>query len=775
VLDGFESTWSNARSTFGQGTPQEGAQFDNSGQLRQMQSNVESAKPDARWTGSASDSYGSANEKQARVLGQMADLDQRLRTEVDRSAQVVSAGRQNLDAVRQWVHDAAATVPPGQNRDRMLYPIVSRGAGEIADIVQRSNGDLNSIAERVRRLGGEYLTLGGDLKQGTGEDGEKKTQGIVGEETEEEKRRAREDVDAALRGDRDAQQRVRQVLNTINQDHLAGNAKLNSEQASYLSQMQAQQRLRTVGQLDEAAKKGASDIMADSWQLMSNPNLEFPKTESRDGALEDPNNIVRGGFDQLPDSVRSTLESPGIQQHENLQKIADITNTGNDHFQKNTDFDRGMMHKVADMMESPEWRAGDRAYDNPIDLPMPWEPDPPPPHADLERAATTAMEAVSPDHQVVHDAITGNVEPGSEYRDKFTINTEHLLYNLAHEEWDDNGAAAGSLFDWTAVPPDSPEAKIAAETASAYADYIGGHRADLLQLDGNSVVGLDGKHTLGEVNPLLVRAMSDGLVPYVDDMGGMGDSPFFPEIDLDTERDSGLMPTAKGVFAVLNSDAEAATTINSAAYQEALKHETAFALKPGEPGAGGHLHAAATMRGLVDVGTHEMFQARAANDHAMEVSEYEWKKTGYNAGVAVLSTAGEMMIPGVGPLAGNVIEQVGGALQGQILGENPTPTVEHGLPAMATTRSAEYVLNAMLAAGQTVQLPDGYIDYSDPEYPQGKVVHPPGVDDWIYYNALKGEVGQHTGTVTDGIGPLETFTNRYNNVAQDPDVKPPAG
>jgi uncharacterized protein YukE len=171
VLEGFESTWSNARSTFGQGIPHEGAQFDNSAQLRQAQADVESAKPDARWTGSASDAYGSANEKQARVLAQMAGLDQRLRAEIDRSAQVVTAGRQNLDAVRQWVHDAAAVVPPGQNRDRMLFSIVSRGAGEIADIVQRSNGDLNTIAERVRRLSGEYQALGGDLKQGTGEGG----------------------------------------------------------------------------------------------------------------------------------------------------------------------------------------------------------------------------------------------------------------------------------------------------------------------------------------------------------------------------------------------------------------------------------------------------------------------------------------------------------------------------------------------------------------------------------------------------------------------------
>jgi hypothetical protein len=31
--------------------------------------------------------------------------------------------------------------------------------------------------------------------------------------------------------------------------------------------MQAQQRLRSVDQLDEAAEKGASDIMADSWAV----------------------------------------------------------------------------------------------------------------------------------------------------------------------------------------------------------------------------------------------------------------------------------------------------------------------------------------------------------------------------------------------------------------------------------------------------------------------------------------------------------------------------
>jgi hypothetical protein len=42
AIDAFMSTWSNARETLGQGTPQEGAPSDNSSQLRQMQATVQS-------------------------------------------------------------------------------------------------------------------------------------------------------------------------------------------------------------------------------------------------------------------------------------------------------------------------------------------------------------------------------------------------------------------------------------------------------------------------------------------------------------------------------------------------------------------------------------------------------------------------------------------------------------------------------------------------------------------------------------------------------------
>ncbi len=63
----------------------------------------------------------------------MAGLDKRLAVEVDRSAAVVVAGRRNLDAVKQWVVDAASTVPKTAAGERMLWPVISKGSSEIAD------------------------------------------------------------------------------------------------------------------------------------------------------------------------------------------------------------------------------------------------------------------------------------------------------------------------------------------------------------------------------------------------------------------------------------------------------------------------------------------------------------------------------------------------------------------------------------------------------------------------------------------------------------------
>jgi uncharacterized protein YukE len=159
ALDGFMSVWSAARKTFGDTTPQGGDQFDDSAQLHRLQDSVRSAAPGSGWSGAGSDAYAEANDRHGRALGAMAALDRRLGAEIDRSAAVVAAGRRDLESVKQWVTDAASKVPRTTAGERVLWPVVSKGANDIADIIQRSHSDLSAIAGRIRRLGSDYLEL----------------------------------------------------------------------------------------------------------------------------------------------------------------------------------------------------------------------------------------------------------------------------------------------------------------------------------------------------------------------------------------------------------------------------------------------------------------------------------------------------------------------------------------------------------------------------------------------------------------------------------------
>ena len=51
---------------------------------------------------------------------------------IDQSAQVVTTGRGNLDAVRNWVTAAAASVPPNAaGEKKIILPIVQKGHSKV--------------------------------------------------------------------------------------------------------------------------------------------------------------------------------------------------------------------------------------------------------------------------------------------------------------------------------------------------------------------------------------------------------------------------------------------------------------------------------------------------------------------------------------------------------------------------------------------------------------------------------------------------------------------
>lgn len=64
----------------------------------------------------------------------------------------VLTGRRNLEAVRQWVTDAAASVPPGAQRDTVVMQIARRGLDQLGQVVRGTNAELNTIAGRLQGL-----------------------------------------------------------------------------------------------------------------------------------------------------------------------------------------------------------------------------------------------------------------------------------------------------------------------------------------------------------------------------------------------------------------------------------------------------------------------------------------------------------------------------------------------------------------------------------------------------------------------------------------------
>ena len=742
ALEGFLSTWDKARQTFGAGVPQSGEQFDQSAQLQQLQSTVQTAAPGSAWSGTAANAYGEVNKEHARVLGELAVLDRRLANHVTESANVVATGRQNLDNLRQWVVDAAASVPPGKNREQLILPIVQKGLGELSGIVSTSNSDLNRVAGDITKLGTEWDALqdqkfGGAGKEDKPEQRDDEVQ-LVSDEEEMTapplEEQAARDVEDALSGDNPGSaERVGNVL-----DSIQPGTPLTPEQNAYLSQMQKQQKGMSIDELTNARDSLGDNkgILADSWQLMSNDDVVI------DGA----DGPVKGSAEQLPDSVQNALNNAGssltgdygghgttLQHGKDITDIANIVKDGDPRFQTGTELDRKLIVAADKIMDVP---------------------DQPGTYDDRKTTAQAIFEAIDDDHQIINDQLMG----------RNGVDVNDFLHDINTTEWEDNGKAAGYLFSWTGeVGPDGQPSPMAAEVADVYAQYLGEHRPELMNIDGQ---------TLGQLNPELTERYAHGLVPFVQEMGGLQTSDYF-KIDDDILRREGQMPNAKGVFAVLNTDESAAGVINEAAYREAIKQETAFALNPKDPGAQSHMYSAATMRGLVDVGAHEAFQAFEANDHRSQVSETQWKKNGFDAAVAGLST-GASAIPGAGMVAGPIVGQVG-SIFGQELFDTSEAPGERPLPTMSSSRSSEYILNAMLATGHPLTLPDDWIDRSDPLHP--RVVQPTGpdgeksVDDATFVSTLNEQVGEQT-TVVNAKGPDEVYADRYNKVIQDPDNQP---
>jgi hypothetical protein len=156
-------------------------------------------------------------------------------------------------------------------------------------------------------------------------------------------------------------------------------------------------------------------------------------------------------------------------------------------------------------------------------------------HQLVDPTLQNMFNAVNTDDMVIHDGVTG---PGG----------EKFLNNLTQHQFQDDGLAAGGLFDWVSESAGHDSTGRAAETAHALAEYTSSHSNQLLNLPDAQ------GQSLGQVNPELTRDWARAFSPYMDDMVGMntGDSNgLFAPLDPDSSAEPA---NTRHLMSVLYSD-----------------------------------------------------------------------------------------------------------------------------------------------------------------------------------------------------------------------------
>lgn len=574
ALDGFYSTWNKARETFGQGVPTDGSQFDQSRSLTQMKAGVEAAAPDDRWQGSGANAYAAANKEHAQVYQKLADLDQKMAAEVKNAANVVSAGRTNLDNAKSWVEGMANSLPATsqQDRERKLIPIAREGINRVDNIVKSATADMVGIKGNVEKLRGEFDTIKNTIRfaSGTKEGGLPDIFKPEEEKKDEEKKKPElnskngKDDGAALRDPLtramlppDYHDRLMEAA-TLSPEQLADLAEgkdvvVGADRMAYLYQLSQSFNGMTPEEIKAATAELPPDerqALAQGLSIVSNDNAlsGVPNTEGVTDATRDNFVPAAGSLANLPDGMHDELtrndrvvyDTPSYpnaptQMHMNgvgaMQDIADIMKPAAPGYLNGSEATRSMLD-AASQYSAADMRAHDTGG-------IIANADA---HGPLKNALADVISVAGNDHVDVHEIVTGP------YGDKF-------LDSLVNQSWGDQSSKVGTAFNWM---DDAPNNHVNSETGNKIGHYMADRAAELRSADGGIWYG----HPWAESNPGLAQAMAEGISPYLTEFAGGGPSMGLNHPGVEAFANGRQM---QDLFSVFDLSPESAITLNEAA------------------------------------------------------------------------------------------------------------------------------------------------------------------------------------------------------------------
>lgn len=645
ALDGFYSTWNKARETFGVGTPTDGSQHDGSSQLLKMKGMVESAAKHDGWQGAGADAYAAANKNHADVYGKLAELDKRMSAEVTNAANIVTTGRAQLDATKSWVDSMVQSLPSSlssQARENSLIPIANQGITQVNNTVSTANGDMLKIGFRVTDIKNEYDDLSTNQQFGPGS--EKKG------EKEDKAKQAADDFAAAKDGTATPEQltRLKDAANLTPEQKAAlsqGNpTTISQDQYDYLKSLMKEMGSNDVKEaLDHYS--GLKYTLGNAMGIMGNPDIQTANGD-------------HGGMAAMPPDVQKTFNDPLLRvESETFKQLAQSGNREFDprvlfsHWDEYQEWSNLMSNADPSLMHGNEVNTALMTkMGETVDLMHstgPWSAEATAMSEGMTDQIQNALNTVGHDQAAVHEVVTGD-------------RGEKFIENFVTHPWTDDGSALGGL-----LPEPADHSQLAGETMRAFDNYVGGHGPQLLDIPGTD------KQSLGQMNPEFVKALAHANSPYIDDMLGnpLDDTKGFGG-PLEGDLSNKQMPHMRDLFAVIDSNKEAAEILNSHAYATGLQYQGNFeqSIISGEMPNSGDLSSAGTLRGVIDSAANAADNDAIKYGNLEDVKAYESRGRWFEAATTIGAE-----IPVVKSVLDGAGKIPGLSLQDIFVGEAPTP------------------------------------------------------------------------------------------------------
>jgi hypothetical protein len=605
------------------------------------------------WEGEAYDAARAVNTSIQRDLNLQADLT----LAVARAAQAAEAEVRAIKADWAYLKQEAADCGMTIDIDTGQVSWVESSDPDVAEI-QRQNARLlaAAIENLLKRANQADSDLAAAIDGAQGKESADDINEGLSDHWITNSLDAERDVHRALSSDPDnidAARRVNGVLDSISAAQRAG-ATVTPIQSAVLSQLQAQQHGMSVDALNKAALRLGDEgrMLANSWQLMSDKDVNFSRTPLVPGATDVPGDRLRGGGEQLPVSIQHTLDTSriptgsdgravaaGRRNAEAVSTIAGLARGGNPLLQDGTDLDRKLLDWSAASMHSPVQEpmySGALGEENYHDDYLDYQDD-------RKTAIAAVFNAAGRDHVAVHDLLVA----GSDGADGQRFLQD--LHGLSLSG--DQAKSTHALLGWIGTDATSSDVKVAqnaGESAFALAKNLDANHDLLLDAPGPQWGGV------GTYNSELVQAEANALMPFQRAM--IGDFSGTHGFGFLGHPDDGDFSAARNVFAVIDTDHEAATRFLAAADKTILDYQDAFAAAAGvDPDFSEHneqykaMGRAASLLGIANSAAEMEAKARGLNGDSLTAYLGDLRKTAVDV---LLSTTNLDKVPGLGATLG---------------------------------------------------------------------------------------------------------------------------